>query len=126
MVQLTPKKIDEIGLKPGPDGTWICCKAYDGYALFDAEVTISALLTGHNELGFPEYDWRIVEILAYRPKAKHRFKYEYEQLTGAARKDCEAWLLANEDDLLCRHVEQEYSPSSDGAMADQRRAEAVS
>ncbi len=124
MVQLTPKKIDEIGLKPGPDGNWICCKADKAYCLFDADVTLSATFTGRDALGFPEYDWRIVEIIACRPLGK--FRYENTALLGAAFKDCSEWLTEHEFDNLDTHVACDYSPSSEGALADYKRMEAAS
>lgn len=123
MVQLTPKKIDEIGLKPGPDGNWICCKADTAYCQFDAQVTISATYAGRDELEFPSYDWRIVEILARRPIGN--FRDAYEALTGSAFKDCRNWLMEHERDNLDTHVACDYSPSSDGALADLKMAEAV-
>lgn len=109
MVQLYPLTIDEVWMKPSPDGM-VFCSEEDGFGNFDLEITLA---------GEIQDDWFIDSV---RMKIKIRGRDYYQELSGPFAETTKDWLYANLGDRLQQHVDCEWLPSEIGAYADYRRA----
>jgi hypothetical protein len=122
MIRIYPLNLDDIWLRPTPEGMVFCGEA-DGFCHVDLEITMEATT---------EENWHVAEVRMTRDDnvnpdkfAKPIFRTRYAEVKGDLLKSARDWLYANQKQRLEEWVQQEFLPSSLGAYADMKRAENV-